>query len=422
MVTRKQESLEPTLTTKALQYFSLSIVLIIIEYCAFLVVNLYLWGDANYLRDPSENFIPVYDLIGTRVPLAFMLNNLFACLSGSRIWGITILHLGLSIICFLIPSYIIYKKTGKEFLIIAYCILYMMNVLFQREIIAYYDTSLFCVEMCAFVFVACSNVTICKRYVLLGIIGGFAWCTRPTGIVYIPIIIALACWETEVNVIKIIAVSLLAYIITISPFQYMIYEKYGYFSISAHVGSGTNEYLKCNNPFAYEGYPYLDLDHIDYVSYYTERGYSQSDIKQVPIEFAKSEPFKFMWFQMKKVLCFFVPIHVPLGSGDPVCSEKGLIITNHEWLSFQSKTFLLQCLLGIVNVYFIIYLMFGKHDKLWIIIFTVFVFYLVVHVITCVETRFKAVFDPILYASAILAFDQIHFRSKWKTIMKLEGN
>jgi hypothetical protein len=282
----RMDSLFRYISEKLNQYkivFAISFFLIVLEFSLFFLMNYYIYGTPFKQTNFKLLNVPFDEIAGNRAPLAFMANNLFSYLLGPYI-GVPLLHLLLSLVCFFANAFILVKVIPNPRWVLVYCLIYLTNFLFHREIIGFYDTSLFAAALSLFLLIACSNVSFYKRCILLAIFGAVGWYTRTTGVLFISMIIGVILFDSRVTFKPRcvgLSVSLLTFFLLILPLQVYNFSKTGAFSISPAPNNGFHNSIKGNNYLAYQGYPYVDLDIIDYNSYYQQRNYEKDDIALV---------------------------------------------------------------------------------------------------------------------------------------------
>jgi hypothetical protein len=201
-------------------------------------------------------------------------------------------------------------------------LLLLSNILFQFEIMAKRETTLFTLLAILF-FVAPLFITrLRSRYLLMSITAALAFLLRPNAIALIPVFIGIAFLDRKRADFswKLLIMPAVFFVLTILPWQLFVYQQSGSFPFTTSTNSGQTLW-KGNNPYLLDVWPKLDIDAIEGEM---SRGIggqnikleaADRELKTQAVQFIKDNPVLTLRNAAIKALVFFSPLTVPWASG-----------------------------------------------------------------------------------------------------------
>lgn len=365
----------------------------------------------------AERISFAYDipLPDERPPLAYELNQFVLSVAGKH--GAVIAHILLSILCFILGIYIIYKIKKSLIYVIPFCIFYLSYLLWHEEVFTVRDTVLFALETLLFIALLLDKSHLYIRFALLGAISGLAWLTRATGIIFIPLLVIVTMTLPREKFAKrslLLLIALVSFLVAISPRQLSYYRESGQFSLNPFPGNGLYNFFKGNNELSAAVYPKIDIDRLDFI-FNEQFNVTQDDLLlEASMNFALESPLAFLAFKGKGIALFFAPIAVPFGSSETTVANGVVSTTNFEahhlyqgfWIGFNllplmAMTLYLGYFLGITRRF---YNELEARFHRFVLIITIL--FLLLHLTIWIETRFIMPLHPLwLICSSFMLID-----------------
>jgi hypothetical protein len=277
----------------------------------------------------------------------------------------------------------------------------------------------FSLAILLFFIINLTNISFTVRQALLGLIAGLAWLTRKTGVVFIPMLIVVPMLSQLGDFKKVIrgmGISMLIFFIVTWSWQAQIISQTGSISLSANIGRSVGSIynmVKGNNSLSADVYPLIDLDLIQPVldSHFSDALYvaSKLEVGRFIYRFIIQQPVEFLLLSIKKVVLFFLPIQVPLGSADYHVVQGAVELTNftpHHMYRFPFVIFNVVPLIAfcLYIAYFFVNMGSGNgterqihFNKLLLVTSSI---YLLIHLAAWVETRFIIPLHPLWFVAA----------------------
>jgi len=216
--------------------------------------------------------------------------------------------------------------------------LYLSNFLFQFEITAKRETTLFTVLLLIFFHVALFTPNLSKRYMLMALSAALAFLLRPNAVALLPVglfVLYLDRKSPQFSLLKPVLAGLL-FLAVIYPWQSFVYQHSGTFPITTSTNSGQTLW-KGNNPYLLSVWPKADIDIIEEemtrqiggVDITTAAG--DSLLKQAAVEFIKQHPQLSLRNAFIKAGLFFFPVPIPMGEGQIEVSGETAKFTKYRY-------------------------------------------------------------------------------------------
>jgi hypothetical protein len=383
--------------------------------------------------------ISIWTMADYSPPLVFLFNQIVLSISGPRL--VFVVHALYAILSFAV-SFVILRKIGspKTGLVI-FAVFLLGHLVWQEAVFECKEMIPLGLVLLTLFVIIVSDLSLVKRFTLLGAVAGLGWLTRKTAVILIPMILILPFVYSHHNLrqkIYGLIVSVLAFCIVISPWQAYIVTKTGSISLSPYLKGGIGDdpdistgtfrpVVKGNNTFSADIYPFIDLDCISEVLHdrlgerYKEPSFSRA-FSQV-YNFISRHPGEFVLLKVKEIILFFLAIQVPFGSGEYHLVNDSVRIVNfkpHHIYRYPLVIFNLVPVLAL-PVYVLYFLGIGRHPKTdkeclfkrTLIILTGF--YLFLHLIVWVEVGYILPMHPLwlicgsFYLGRVIEF---HWASK----------
>ncbi len=350
----------------------------------------------------------VIPLPSARPPLAYVINALVLHSLGK--YGVFAFHEIYSLLVFTSALFILRKIGAPSSSVAIFSFLLTSYLLWHIEVFQARDTILFSLALVTFFAILVSDLDKSK-FLLLGAISGLGWLTRATGIIFIPMVFIVTFtiphYTTRQRFFSLLQ-ALATFWLVISPWEARILERTGSISLSPFPGNGIYNLVKGNNLLSADVYPYIDLDIIDKLIRERcgdDRG--ELHIRSV-YDFIRANPTRFITLKLKEIGLFFLPIQVPLGTGECLLvNDKLIIISFFPYHSYQGIFIvgnlipLLAC--GLYISYFTgLGSRCGSEKERFFkkVLLLTTALYLLLHLATWVETRFILPIHPLWFTCA----------------------
>lgn len=350
-----------------------------------------------------------------RAPLTAAVHRVLLGLPHGRA-GILGLHWLAAAGCGALGGWIAGRLTGSALGVLLFYLLFATNALFHLEVLAYRDSTPFALALTAFAATALAPPSR-LRALALGAVAGFGWLCRATGVIFLPWLL-LSAWAGSGGARRrgvTLALALPAFALVTAPWQASLVRSRGAPALSSAPGNALFNAVKGNFALAATLYPWEDLDVLVssglFPAWVEER--SQGLHPATILDFAREEPGHFLGLQVWKLAAVVAPLYVPLGHG--VLRERAGAVELAEFRWATSNSLLLPLLLPAFAAYalaigFALRAPSEGDDphlrRFRILVGSLLAMFVVVHLATWVETRFKLPFEPLLYACAAVELER----------------
>ena len=387
------------------------------------------FGGASGYGNIAGNLVTkgIYSSNGTnstfaRPPLYPLLLTIPRYLSDSD-WHILAraIQAGLSIGCALIIFKIVSRLTADGFKALLAVILYTAHLTCQAEHFAQRETVLFEFFLLLFVYVLTLSKFKTATAITSAIISAALYLTRPSGIIFLPIVVLLILVKSgPCEKLKLTLISLAVFAACIFPWQLYNYKTFSKVTLSSSSTSGINMYIGAS-PVIQSVSPKLDIDSArfylnDYLKandlrYWKQEYQVDAFLKEQSKKLIMQNPVFFVKKMFKQLLLFYSPVPVPFGKGTAELQGDRLEITNYKFNFglLQLNHFVIAVILILFGMFELFHIG-DQGTRLWnfkVVSLLIFVFITLLHMITFAETRFRLPLDGLLCAAAAIFFGNV---------------
>jgi len=291
--------------------------------------------------------------------------------------------------------------------------LYIIHLRFHLESVRQRETVLFALLLLLFTHLLISRRKNFFTYATLSLVSAFAYLTRPTGVLFLPILL-LAILLERGKLIKnqegltCLAVVILLFVAVTLPYHAYLYRQFSRFSpLVPSSTTGLNLY-QGNNPTTERIYPYVDVD-LFYPWIQDMLAQERIDdefqasqfLRDRAIDYIVKHPAAFVKRAVAKLCALYSPVATPLGSGRLVERDGKVVLSDFRFGPLSKS--------AIFNAVFITALLAGAiaflvrmrrcHGFCRIQVFLILcpiALVTLVHMITFAETRFRLPLDPLI--------------------------
>ncbi len=294
-------------------------------------------------------------------------------------------------------------------------VLYASHVLFHVEMLSERETLLFSILIVGFLATWVFGTSARPRDVLMGVLTGLLYLTRPTGTLFVPVLCALIVFDRGTVSLRSTARRMMlamgVVLILVLPWQVFVSHRVGDVRFSASTTSGVNLF-KGNNPDLERYFPMVDVDL--YEPFIRELSADQGlsgpkgdeSLQEIAVQYIVSDPVKALTRAAVKGLLLFSPLPLPLGKGELRRVDGEIVVCNFVW---RDRTLLILATIHAVVVFGgLVACLWGGHTSLarrfMIGAALVASLFTVAHAATFPETRFRLPLDVLLIIPAALGY------------------
>lgn len=361
---------------------------------------------------------PLYPLVLAGI---HHLTNAHARLGGAAP-AVTILavHLALDLACLALLLMLTHRLTRSPRAMLAAGTLFALDTAFHHETLAQRETVLYTALLLGFAVLMARRTVSLSSLMSATVVAALAWLARPTGILLVPLILAMAlfagpdrAWRLRVMRAAVVCLLLSA---VVMPWQAFLYRSFHAWVPAGATSGGLNLY-QGNNPAAGVLIPYVDVD--AYKPAIDDRLSAEGlppfaelardrRLRAEAIAYIQSDPVAFAHRAVANALALFSPVPTPLGSARLMIEDDGDVrladLRYHAspW-TFVSTAFGLTLLAGVAFA-----LLSGRRPhpyshNVMRVVWGYILLTTALHAVTFGETRFRLPLDPLLIAIAATA-------------------
>ena len=236
-------------------------------------------------------------------------------LGAMALQGLAAVGLGTLMVCTAIR---ISGSTGAGIVVLA---LFLSNILFQFEIMAKRETTLFTLLTILYFAAPLFISQLRARYLVMSIVTALAFLLRPNAIALIPVFLAIAYLDQKRSDFswRLLSLPAIFFVLIVLPWQLFVYQQSGTFPITTSTNSGQTLW-KGNNPYLLDVWPKVDIDAIENEMTKSIGGQNikletaDRELKAQAVQFIKENPVLTLRNAAIKALVFFSPLTVPWAS------------------------------------------------------------------------------------------------------------
>ena len=341
----------------------------------------------------------------------------------------------LGIMCSLMVFRIANRVSGNRLIGLLSEVLYLSHLAVQAEHYAQRETVLFELILLSLVYVLLTKEILdVKTVVIASLLSSALYLTRPTGILFLLVTLLVAfCQSRTGKRIKYLLVSVVVFVVTISPWQFYNYRAFSKITLSSSNSTGLNLY-KGASPVIQSIFPQID---VDYAGAYVARKLRSNGIHMRTEEYRANAffikeakrlvvqyPGHFFKKMFKQLFSFYSQVFTPFGRGRVVVDGERLIVQDYRFTFglVELNHFVVMTILIPFGMFELVK-MSGVtviEHRFKVVSLLIFLFMTIVHMLTFAETRFRLPLDGLLCVATGLFFAK-HLSDRRLTLQK-EGN
>jgi len=357
-------------------------------------------GSESYRRVAQEILSPEGLQSTYRPPLYSLLLAATQLLPGGTVWE-CVLHIALSIALFGITARLTSSfSRAKRASSVATIVLFCTHLLLLVELYSLRETLLYLVVQGLFFLVLLRQGDSIHKSLVLGASAGLAHLVRPTGLLLLLVALQSVVIKERSRAWRGAVPLILAFSITVLPWQLFIRSKTGSFQLASSTTGGMN-LIKGNNSAFWSYFPWVDVDQYegilkrqygdDLEAYTVDRLFGE-DAKR----YISGHPLHFVGGLAVKGAMLYSPIPLPLGRGSIVEEGETVRIENFRW---RNRASIIAGALHTILLYLGVAFAFthGVRERRGVRDVVVYILLLTgVHALTFPELRFRLAIDLLL--------------------------
>lgn len=414
--------------------FPLQWVVLTVYVCFSIAALIYGWelldGSSSYERIASDISQGNGITDGYRPPLYPLFLAGLQILSGEnwKVWA-CVMQCGLALGCCSLVMKQLRILQAPLAALVTFALLFIGNMLFQLEAITVRETILY-----AFLLSFLATILLSLRgrlappssSMVLGTVAGLAHLTRPTGLFLLVVVLLMQLFSRCFRGRRVVSMllSLCAFFLVVGPWQIHLSKIRGKATFTSSTTSEINLW-KGNNRYFSELYPTIDLDSLEP---WLETKFAASGVTRERFDyllgvearqFIMTRPGAFMVRSVSKLLVFFSPYPLPVGSAVLDVQDSSVSIiklrTRTIWIQFFSLIHGIVVLAGaFVAIRWARTADPGYRAYIWLVV-VLTGSQLFPYLVAFSETRFRLPLDPLFLGVAALGFSYILGRKKERT-------
>lgn len=220
-------------------------------------------------------------------------------------------------------------------------LLFTLDLPLYEEVLSQTEVTLFLVIEVAFSWVLTRPRLTRGGLAALAALAGLAHLAHPTGILFLPLVIAVAWWvprpASRRSVTRTTLAVALPFLLFALPWQAAIYRGFGVVTLASSSTGGSNLY-KGNNPDFFTLFPYVWLDDYEpWMQHLLEEHGVRGDeyvrerfLRSQAFDYIRAEPGAFLRRAGAKLVALYSPRPTPLGKADLVDRDGRVALANYR--------------------------------------------------------------------------------------------
>jgi len=299
---------------------------------------------------------------------------------------------------------------------------YLMHLAVQAEHYAQRETVLFELILLLLVYILLTKEILdVKTVVIASLLSSALYLTRPTGILLLPVILLAVFYQGRSgDRIKHLPVSLVVFVVAVSPWQYYNYKAFSRVTLSSSNSTGLNLY-KGASPVVQSIFPQIDTDYAgryvlgqlenEGIHMRTEEYKANSFFIKEAKRLILQHPGHFVKKMFKQLFSFYSQVFTPFGRGRVVVDGERLIVQDYKFIfgAVELNHFIMMTILIPFGMFELVKIggVTVIERRFKVVSLLIFLLMTIVHMLTFAETRFRLPLDGLLCVATVLFFGKV---------------